>query len=235
MGKKVAIMQPYFLPYVGYFHLINSVDEFIIYDNIKYTKKGWINRNRILVDGKDRLLTLPLKKDSDYLNVVDRKLTDSWPLEKVKILNQIKGAYNKAPYYHNAFPVLKACMEAPSENLFDFIFTSLRLLNSYLRIHTKIRVSSSIDINHNLKSQDKGIAICKELKADTYINAVGGQELYNKKDFKTEGLNLNFVKSPKLEYKQYKNEFVPWLSIVDVMMFNKRTEITNYLNNYTLI
>ena len=235
MGKKVAIMQPYFLPYVGYFHLINSVDEFVIYDNIQYTKKGWINRNRILVGGEGKLLTLPLKKDSDYLNVVDRKLCDSWDNEKIKLLSQIKSAYSKAPYYKKSFPVLKACLESPSENLFEFIFNSLKLLTSYLRIGTKITISSSINIDHSLKSQDKVIAICKSLEADTYINAIGGQELYNKEDFSSHNLNLNFVKSPQLEYKQYENEFIPWLSIVDVIMFNKRTNITDYLNNYTLI
>ena len=235
MGKKVAIMQPYFLPYVGYFHLINSVDEFVIYDNIQYTKKGWINRNRILVGGEGKLLTLPLKKDSDYLNVVDRKLCDNWDNEKIKLLSQIKSAYSKAPYYKKSFPVLKACLESPSENLFEFIFNSLKLLTSYLRIGTKITISSSINIDHSLKSQDKVIAICKSLEADTYINAIGGQELYNKEDFSSHNLNLNFVKSPQLEYKQYENEFIPWLSIVDVIMFNKRTNITDYLNNYTLI
>ena len=233
MGKKVAIMQPYFLPYVGYFHLINSVDEFVIYDNIQYTKKGWINRN--LVGGEGKLLTLPLKKDSDYLNVVDRKLCDSWDNEKIKLLSQIKSAYSKAPYYKKSFPVLKACLESPSENLFEFIFNSLKLLTSYLRIGTKITISSSINIDHSLKSQDKVIAICKSLEADTYINAIGGQELYNKEDFSSHNLNLNFVKSPQLEYKQYENEFIPWLSIADVIMFNKRTNITDYLNNYTLI
>ncbi len=70
VNKKVAIMQPYLFPYIGYFQLINSVDEFVIYDNIKYTKKGWINRNRILVKGKDQLITATLKKDSDYLVVI---------------------------------------------------------------------------------------------------------------------------------------------------------------------
>ena len=109
------------------------------------------------------------------------------------------------------------------------------MLTSYLRIGTKITISSSINIDHSLKSQDKVIAICKNLEADTYINAIGGQELYNKEDFRNHNLNLNFVKSPQLEYKQYENDFIPWLSIVDVIMFNKRTNVTDYLNNYTLI
>jgi len=235
MGKRVAIMQPYFLPYVGYFHLINSADEFVIYDNIQYTKKGWINRNRILVNGNDKILTLPLKKDSDYLDVKDRFLADSWDIEKIKMLNQIKAAYRKAPYYDKVLPIISSIFELPNTNLFEFILGSLHLLNSYLRIDTKITTSSDVNIDHTLKGRDKVVAICKKLNASTYINAIGGQELYDVQDFRNENLDLKFVKSPPLNYKQYNNEFVPWLSILDVLMFNKRQDVTNYLNKYTLI
>ena len=228
-------MQPYFLPYVGYFHLINSVDEFVIYDNIQYTKKGWINRNRILVNGNDKILTLPLKKDSDYLDVKDRFLADSWDKEKLKMLNQIKAAYRKAPYYDKVLPIISSIFELPNTNLFEFILGSLHLLNSYLRIDTKITISSNVNIDHTLKGRDKVVAICKKLNSSTYINAIGGQELYDVQDFKNEGLDLMFIKSPPLNYKQYNNEFIPWLSILDVLMFNKRQDITDYLNEYTLI
>ena len=112
MDKKIAIMQPYFFPYIGYFQLINSVDEFIIYDNIQYTKKGWINRNRILVNGKDQLITLSLKKDSDYLDVVNRELSESWDKDKNKILNIIKFSYNKAPYFQKTFELISQCLNS---------------------------------------------------------------------------------------------------------------------------
>jgi|TARA_R110001592_G_scaffold14672_3_gene65390 hypothetical protein len=233
--KSIAIMQPYFLPYIGYFHLINSVDEFVIYDNIQYTKKGWINRNRILVNSNDKIITLPIKKDSDYLDVKDRVLADSWGKEKIKILNLIKSSYKKAPYYNKILPVISSIFALPNNNLFDFILGSLHLLNSYLRIDTKITISSNVNIDHTLKGRDKVVAICKKLNANTYINAIGGQELYNIQDFKNEDLNLKFIKSSPLNYKQYNNEFIPWLSVLDVLMFNKRQDITNYLNKYTLI
>jgi len=233
--KSIAIMQPYFLPYIGYFQLINSVDEFVIYDNIQYTKKGWINRNRILVNGNDKIITLPIKKDSDYLNVNDRVLADSWNNEKKKLLNLINTSYKKAPHYDKVYPVISSIFELPNTNLFEFILDGLQLLNSYLRIDTKITISSHVNIDHTLKGRDKVIAICKKLNADTYINAIGGQELYSIDDFKNEGLNLKFVKSPHLNYKQYKNEFIPWLSILDVLMFNKRQDVTDYLNKYTLV
>lgn len=235
MGKKVAIMQPYFLPYIGYFHLIKSVDEFIIYDNIQYTKKGWINRNRILVNGGDKIITLPLKKDSDYLEVKDRFLADIWDKEKIKLLNLIQSSYKKSPFYNETFPIIKSIIESPKTNLFNFILNSLQILNSHLDIDTKITISSNVDIDHTLKSKDKVIALCKKTNANIYINAIGGQELYNVKDFKDKNLELKFIKSDPFTYTQYKNEFIPWLSILDVLMFNGKQNTINYLNKFTLI
>lgn len=235
MSKKVAIMQPYFLPYMGYFHLLNSVDEFVIYDNIQYTKKGWINRNRILVNGKDKLISLPLKKGSDYLNVIDRKLSDNWDGERSKLLNLIKSSYKRSPQYSIVFPIIEKCIQFPDNNLFNFILNSLTQLNLFLEIDTKVTISSAINIDHTLKSKDKVIAICKNLDATTYINAIGGQELYNVEDFKNHKLDLKFIKSSLLNYKQYKNEFIPWLSILDILFFNEKQDIIKHLNEYTLI
>ena len=236
MSKKVAIMQPYFFPYIGYFHLITSVDEFVIYDNIQYTKKGWINRNRILSNGEDKILTIPIKKDSDYLNIQDRIIADSWSKDKNKLLNTINDSYKKSPQFNNIFPIVHECLSSLEVNLFKFILNSLTILNSYLEIKTKIITSSDISIDHSLKSQDKVMAICKNLKATTYVNAIGGQELYNVEDFSNKDIKLKFVKSNPLVYKQYKNEFIPWLSILDVLFFNEKKDIIKYLNNeYSLI
>ena len=116
MSYSVAIMQPYFFPYIGYFHLINSVDEFVIYDNIQYTKKGWVNRNRILVNGNDKIITLPLKKDSDYLDVKDRVLSDSWSEQKFKMLNLIQSSYKRAPHYDSVFPIIDSALNSPNVN-----------------------------------------------------------------------------------------------------------------------
>ena len=235
MEKRVAIMQPYFLPYIGYFHLVNSVDEFVIYDNIQYTKKGWINRNRILVNGSAKTITLPLKKGSDYLDVGDRYLASSWEQDREKLLNIIKQSYQKAPYFNTVYPLIQECINVSETNLFKFILNTLNKLNSYLDISTKITTSSTLNIDHSLKSQSKVVAICRELNASTYINAIGGQGLYKVQDFKDEGLALKFVKSPPLLYKQYKNEFIPWLSVLDVVMFNEKQAIIDYTNDYTLI
>jgi len=232
---KIGIMQPYIFPYIGYFQLINSVDEFIIYDNIQYTKKGWINRNRILTNGKDQLITLPIKKDSDYLNIVERELSESWEKDKNKILNIIKSSYNKAPYFQETFELILKCLNNPKTNLFKFIYDSIILINGYLEIKTPIVISSTVNIDHTLKSQNKVLSLCKEQNADVYINSIGGIELYDKEIFKQNGIELNFIKSNPIKYKQFNNEFVPWLSIIDVMMFNSKAKIQEYLNEYTLI
>jgi hypothetical protein len=228
-------MQPYFMPYIGYFQLINSVDKFVIYDNIQYTKKGWINRNRILANGKDQLITLPIKKDSDYLNVVERELSESWDKDKSKMLNVIKASYNKAPYFQETFELISKCLNNPEANLFRFIYDSIVLINNHLEIKTPIIISSTIDADHTLKSQDKVLSLCKEQNADIYINSIGGVELYDKETFKQNNIKLNFIKSNPIQYKQFNNEFVSWLSIIDVMMFNSKEQIKEYLNNYTLI
>ncbi len=232
---KLAIMQPYFMPYIGYFQLMNSVDKFIIYDNIQYTKKGWINRNRILVNGKDQLITLPIKKDSDYLNIVERDLSEPRDKDKSKMLNVIKASYNKAPYFQETFELISKCLNNPEVNLFRFIYDSIVLINSYLEIKTPIIISSTIETDHTLKSQDKVLSLCKEQNADVYINSIGGVELYDKKVFKQNNIELNFIKSNPLQYKQFNNEFVSWLSIIDIMMFNSKEQIKEYLNSYTLI
>jgi len=232
---KLAIMQPYFMPYIGYFQLINSVDKFIIYDNIQYTKKGWINRNRILVNGKDQLITLSIKKDSDYLNVVERKLSESWEKDKNKMLNIIKSSYNRAPYFQETFELISKCLNNSEVNLFNFIYNSIILINKHLEIKTPIIISSTIDIDHTLKSQDKVLSLCRKQNADIYINSIGGVELYDKGIFKQNNIELNFIKTNPIQYKQFQNEFIPWLSIIDVMMFNSKEQIKEYLNKYTLI
>jgi hypothetical protein len=235
MEKRVAIMQPYFLPYIGYFQLIKSVDEFILYDNIQYTKKGWINRNRILVNGSDRLITLPVKKDSDYLNVVDREISDTWNTDKKSLLNLIKSSYSKAPYFRETYELLKECLAVEHTNLFEFIHQTLLKINRYVEIETPITISSTIPIDHSLKSEEKVLSLCKAVGATMYINAIGGQHLYSKDRFATHKIQLQFIKSDTIQYSQFSNNFVPWLSIVDVLMFNSKQDITRYLNSYTLI
>lgn len=231
---RIAIMQPYFMPYIGYFQLINAVDEFIVYDNIQFTKKGWINRNRILVNGSDAYFTLPLKKDSDYLEIKNRFLANSFDFERKRILNRISESYRKAPFFKQTYEVLERCMIYEDNNLFNFIFHSIRELVNYLNIDTKLTISSTLLINHHLKGEEKVLAICKKQQAAVYINPVGGVNLYKKEEFRSHNVELQFQKSNTIVYKQLNNEFVPFLSIIDVMMFNDNLCIKQMLNNYTI-
>ena len=234
VDKKVAIMQPYFFPYIGYFQLINAVDIFIIYDNIKYTKKGWINRNRMLSHGSDTVFSLPLRKASDALDIREREVASDF--NERKLLNQLREAYRKAPYQEAVMKTVEDVLAEDDRNLFVFVHKSIQRVCQYLKIPTKIVVSSTIDIDHSLQSQDKVVALCQAVGADTYINAIGGVDLYSQEAFAEAGLKLRFLRSRRIEYAQFDAPFVPWLSIIDLMMFNSVDEIHEQLScGYDLI
>jgi hypothetical protein len=222
-------MQPYFLPYAGYYQLIASVDLFVVYDNIKYTKKGWINRNRFLQNDTDALFTLPLSKDSDSLDIRDRKLIDSF--DKEKFLRKFEGAYKRAQYYEQTFKLLRHVVYFPRDNLFDYIHNSLVETCRYLDIGTKIIVSSEIDINHQLHAQDKVIALCNALGANEYVNAIGGIDLYSRERFQEDGIQLRFIQPRVREYAQNSSTHIPSLSIVDMMMFSPIDIVVDCINS----
>jgi len=232
---KLAIMQPYFFPYIGYFQLINTVDKFVIYDNIKYTKKGWINRNRYLLNDKDYLFSLPLKKDSDFLQIKDRYLADSYNQVKTKILAKIKEAYLKSPFFKTVFPLIAKCFNFEDKNLFNFIYYSIQKICEYINITTPLIISSSIKANHQLKSQDRVISICKALNADHYINSPGGKHLYDQNTFLSEGIELSFLQPIITPYNQGIQEFIPNLSILDILMWNSPEDVLKMVNQYTLV
>jgi len=230
---RVAIMQPYFFPYIGYFQLINCVDQFILYDNIEYTKKGWINRNRILVDGASATFSLPLKKSSDYLSISERVLASDF--KRHKLLNKLSGAYRGAPNFLQVMPLLERVFQCPTDNLFQFLHHAITTVCDYLSITTEIKVSSHIAIDHNLTCQDKVLALCESVGADDYINNISGHHLYSHNDFIERGIALSFIQSRPLTYTQFGSSFVPWLSIIDVMMFNSVEKIEQeFLPHYTL-
>lgn len=231
---RVGIMQPYLLPYIGYWQLIKAVDTFVIYDNIQYSKGGWVNRNQILSNGQKRMFTIPLKKDSDYLDVRERRLSDNVLVDIKKILGQIEAAYKKAPYFQDVYPLLKRLLLNEERNLFEYIYYTVIEILDYLGVTTKLIISSSLGIDHSLKSQEKVLAINNKLGAKVYINAIGGQELYDRTSFKQQGIELLFIESMLPEYKQFNHEFVPYLSIIDVLMFNSKMDISIMLENYKL-
>lgn len=224
-------MQPYLFPYIGYFQLMNAVDKFIIYDDVNYIKQGWIHRNRILLNGKDFLFTLGVKGAGSFKKINEVEVGNP----NDKILKTIIQAYRKAPFYSEAFPCIEEILLNNEKNLSKFIIFSLKKIADYLGIKTILFISSKIEKNNELKAQEKVIEICKRMKADIYINAVGGKELYNKERFLKDNIELKFIQSELAEYKQFDNEFVPGLSIIDIMMFNSKDKIQKLLSRYELV
>lgn len=233
MPKKIAIMQPYFFPYIGYWQLISAVDIFVLYDDVNYIKKGWINRNNILLNKSKHLITIPLLNVSQNKHINECIISDD---DKIinNIIKTINLAYRKAPYYNLVFPTLEKIIKTKG-SISDLVLKSVLWIKEYLNIDTEIILSSSIGKNNELKGQDKIIEIVKKLNGNHYINAIGGQELYDKEIFNNNEIKLNFIKMKEIKYKQFNNEFVPNLSFIDVLMFNSPEEIKRMLNDYELI
>jgi hypothetical protein len=231
---KLAIMQPYIFPYIGYFQLIKAVDKFVIYDDVNFINRGWINRNRILVNGKDSLFTIPLKEASQnkLINEIEVNWDDAW---KSKWLKTLEQSYKKAPYFQQVRPIIEQTLGQEKTIFSEIIVENLKLINAYLGITTEIISSSSIYQNTELKAQTRIVDICLQEKANHYINPIGGIELYQKEVFEEKGMQLNFIKSKPVQYPQLKNDFVPWLSIIDVLMFNSVEQIQTFLDSYELV
>lgn len=228
---RLGIMQPYFFPYLGYWQLLANVDKYVVYDDVTYIKGGWINRNNFLINGQKNLLTMQLEKASSYTLIKDIAIKDDF----VKFLKTIEMGYKKAPFFEDIFRLLKDICQCPDKKLGQFLFNSHIKICEYLGIDTELILSSSFEKHTELKGKDKVISICKQLGADEYINAIGGQELYDKKEFAENGIRLNFLQANLREYRQLKNEFVSGLSIIDIMMFNSKEEIKEMLNDFKLV
>ena len=227
----LAIMQPYLFPYIGYWQLINAVDTFVIYVDVNFIKQGYINRNSILSNGKSQVITMELIGASSNKLINEIEVGNN----REKLLKTIKQNYTKAPSFDKVYPIIENIINQNEKNLAKFIGYSLERICEYLEVDTKFVYSSNIKKDNTLKAQDKILEMCNILKADKYINAIGGQELYNKEIFKENGIELNFLKTELVEYKQFKNDFIPYLSIIDILMFNSKDEIKNMLNSYELM
>lgn len=231
---KLAIMQPYLFPYIGYFQLMNAVDKFVIYDDVNYIKKGWINRNNILVNHKASMFTVPLAGASQNKLIYEIATGDLAGWSK-SFLKTVEQNYKRAPYYQNTFVMLKEILSAESQNISALCFDSLKQIADYLELKTSFVQTSRVYNNHELKGQERILDICLKENAGHYINPVGGMELYSKEKFSENGMQLSFIKSQDITYQQFGDEFVPWLSIIDVLMFNSPEDIKVMLHKYELL
>lgn len=231
---KLGIMQPYFLPYIGYWQLLNAVDQYVIYDDVNFIKGGWINRNNILINNEAKLFNIQMQGASSnkLINEIEVSKNQVW---KKKFLKTIENSYSKAPFYKAVYPVIENIINYDETNLAKYISHSISKVCGYLNIDTKLIISSDINKDNDLKGQDKVIEICKIMGADEYYNSIGGQSLYSYSDFEKHGVKLRYLKTNISKYKQFNDEFVPGLSIIDIMMFNSVSDIKNKLEEYELL
>ena len=227
---KLAVMQPYFFPYLGYFQLIRAVDTFVVYDDVNYIKGGWINRNYILTNGDRRLITLPLQGASPNKPINQVEIGSQH-----KILQNLRHCYGKAPHFNVVYPIIEDILSQTEKNLARFLDYQLQLICGYLSLGPQWHISSALGKDNGLRGQEKILAICKELGATHYINMPGGMELYDRNAFARNGLQLSFIQPHLLSYCQLSKPFVPNLSIIDVMMFNSREQCARLLEEYDLV
>lgn len=235
MTRRVGLMQPYILPYLGYFQLINAVDVFVLGDDLQYEKESWINRNRILANGVDKLISFPLKKDHHRARINERVFVDTIDSEIERMLKMIKNCYANAPAFSEFYPLLDASMRHPERNAAAYAAQLIKTLCHYLDIATPIHMASEFKLPQQMDKQDRIIRTVRALEGDTYINPVGGINLYQPAYFARNEITLRFHRMNDFSYRQFGKPFVPNLSIIDVLMFNGREKVREMLEFYTLL
>jgi len=228
---KLAIMQPYFMPYIGYWQLMNAVDTYVVYDDVNYIKGGWVARNNILMNSQSYMFCVTLNGASPNKLFNEITIRDDF----VRFRKMLQSCYSHAPYYSDVECIMEDIYNYEDRSLGKFMLNSFNVVLNYVGIKREFILSSTLQKDNSLRGASKVIAICKELGASKYYNAIGGQSLYDKKEFRENGIELKFLKPELVPYKQFKNDFVAGLSIIDVMMFNSPEEIKQMLDKYELI
>lgn len=224
---KLAVMQPYFLPYFGYFQLLASVDKFVVFDDVNYIQRGWINRNRLLLNGQAHVFTIPLTAASQNRRICDIEMTAGpW---RGKLLKTIRQAYFNAPYFKSIFAVCEKVIDLKTLSLHEYLVFSLHQMAKQLNISTLIESSSRIYKNEELRGQQRILDICHREHADIYVNAAGGIDLYDPNVFGASNIQLAFLRPSEVTYRQFGKPFVPNLSILDVLMFNSPESVSGLL------
>lgn len=230
---RIAIMQPYAFPYLGYFQLISAVEKFIFLDDVSYIKKGWINRNRILLNGREHLFTIPLRDASQNKHISDTLISYDHKWQE-KLLQTLYAAYHKCPYYDSVYSMIESLINQQYVDINSLAQESTKAINDYLNLQTVLSNSSDSYPDSALKGQERIIDICLKAGATTYINLWGGRELYRQDDFRHNGIVLAFLEPHFINYPQPAQTFIPGLSIIDILMNNSPVAAATLLKNYTL-
>lgn len=225
---KLAIMQPYLFPYIGYFQLVAAVDKFVFYDDVNFIKNGWINRNRLLLSGEVRYITIPLSGASSFskINEITLQANDLW---RKKISESVRHSYSKAPNFSEINNLLSDVLFSNETHISTLAKLSITAISRYLELETQFVMSSSCYENSDLNSVERVLDICRKEQTDFYYNLPGGRELYDNKLFESKGINLRFIKPSLSTYKQFSEQFHPGLSILDVLMFNDKSTVQEML------
>lgn len=233
--KKIAIMQPYFMPYLGYISLIKHTDEFIIFDTPQFMRHGWIERNRILKQDTGWMyIKVPLVK-SPRETPINKMLIDNSQDWKSKIKSQLQIYKKSAPFYEPVMSMVDKLFEQDYTSIAELNMKSLQAICDYLGIEHHIHMFSemNLDIVQPTAPDEWALNISLALKdIDEYWNPPGGIEFFDRKKYEDQDIKLVFQKPILSEYNQRRDIFEPGLSIVDVMMFNSPEEINQMLDNY---
>jgi hypothetical protein len=226
----LAIMQPYYFPYIGYFQLMAACDEFVIYDDVQYSKGGWANRNRILHDHKVAWLTLPVG-NAPLGSSYREKTYLLGPAQRRSHLARIAAAYRKAPMFDAVYPLVESLMAFEDDRVAGFNAHLVSSLAGLLGLQCRLHLGSDFDNPSGERGQQRILQLCKRLGADTYLNAIGGTALYQEPDFTSAGISLRFLRPVARPYPQAAREFSPFLSILDVLMHNPLDQVRDMLGD----
>lgn len=230
----VAIMQPYFFPYLGYFQLVKAVDHFVFYDDVNFIKGGWINRNRILVNKEPKYFGVQMKGASSFKKINEIEI-DLNSKNIRKLLNTIQQNYSKAPFFKETLKIVENVLSSDNNLLSGLAGESVKQVSNYLGIKSTFHFSSFLKNNYiDKEREERIISIVLDFKDDEYINASGGIKLYNKEHFKRSGIQLKFIHPTLSKYQKNNSDFVPGLSIIDVLMHSSKEDILIMLDNYSL-
>ncbi|WP_292521851.1 WbqC family protein [Methanoculleus sp.] len=233
---KIGIMQPYLFPYLGYFQLIKAVDTFVVFDDVQYIKRGWINRNQIQLNRNPYLFTFGVKKDTMTRPINQRFYAeDTYYAARDDFLKTLSRSYRKAPYFKEVNELVTGILRYGDLNVSRFNVNALRKICDYAKINTPFILSSSLERDRGLRAQEAIIEINTILGSRCYINPIGGRELYSLEEFERNGIALKFIRMHEMTYPQFSGDFIPNLSIIDVLMFSSRDEVEGLLNGYELV
>lgn len=224
-------MQPYFFPYIGYYQLVFSAENFVFLDDANYIKQGYINRNSILLNCKVQNFSLPVSGISSFRKINEHAYIDNFS----KFLKMIELAYKKSPFFDQAMPIIEEVSLDKSLNVAEKNAKSVMAVLSYLNCDRDFTYSSEIDIDRKKKGQERVIDICKKIGISKYRNSIGGKTIYDHNIFKSENIELKFIKSINDPYSQGTPEFIANLSIIDQLMHCDKEKIIRNLNTYELI